>query len=168
MNLILQPNWAVIRKIYNGILLINSVVLALGVQHSDSVVLLLRVSHSVIWLFATHGLYPLGSSAHGIFQVKILEWIAILFSRASSQHKDRTGVSRVAGRFFTVWSTREAWFIYIYIYIYMCVYVYTYTYIYSFKISFRLLQSIEQSSFCYTVGPWWLSILNIPVCTYQS
>ena len=33
---------------------------------------------------------------------------------------------------------------------------------------FRLLQSIEQSSLFYTVGPCWLSILNIPVCTCQS
>ena len=74
-------------------MLINNVVLALGVQHSDSVVLLLCVSHSVIWLFATHGLYPLGSSVHGIFQVKILASIAILFSRASSQPKDWTHVS---------------------------------------------------------------------------
>ena len=33
---------------------------------------------------------------------------------------------------------------------------------------FRLLQSIEQSSLCYTVGPCWLSILNIVVCTCQA
>ena len=33
---------------------------------------------------------------------------------------------------------------------------------------FRFLQNIEQSSLCYTVGPYWLSILNIAVCTYQS
>ena len=33
---------------------------------------------------------------------------------------------------------------------------------------FRLLQSIEQSALCYTVGPYWLSILNIAVCTCQS
>ena len=33
---------------------------------------------------------------------------------------------------------------------------------------FRLLQSIEQSSLCYMVGPYWLSILNIAVCTCQS
>ena len=32
----------------------------------------------------------------------------------------------------------------------------------------RLLQNIEQSSLCYTVGPCWLSILNIAVCTCQS
>ena len=33
---------------------------------------------------------------------------------------------------------------------------------------FKLLQSIEQSSLCYTVGPCWLSILNTAVCTCQS
>jgi len=33
---------------------------------------------------------------------------------------------------------------------------------------FRLLQSIEQSSLCCTVGPCWLSVLNIALCTYQS
>ena len=33
---------------------------------------------------------------------------------------------------------------------------------------FRLLQNTEQSSLCYTVGPCWLSILNIAVCTCQS
>ena len=48
-----------------------------------------------------------GSSAHGIFQARALEWIAILFSRGSSQPRDRTRVSHVAGRRFTVWATRE-------------------------------------------------------------
>ena len=33
--------------------------------------------------------------------------------------------------------------------------------------SFILLHNIEQSSLCYTVGPCWLSILNIAVCTCQ-
>ena len=33
---------------------------------------------------------------------------------------------------------------------------------------FRLLQNVEQSSLCYTVGPCWLSMLNITVCTCQS
>ena len=33
---------------------------------------------------------------------------------------------------------------------------------------FRVLQSIEQSSLCYTVGPCWLSILNTAVCANQS
>ena len=33
---------------------------------------------------------------------------------------------------------------------------------------FRLLHNIEQRSLCYTVGPCWLSVLNIAVCTCQS
>ena len=33
---------------------------------------------------------------------------------------------------------------------------------------FRLLENIEQGSLCYTVGPCWLSILNVAVCTHQS
>ena len=48
-----------------------------------------------------------GSSVHGIFQARVLEWVAISFSRGSSQPRDRTWVSRTAGRRFTVWATRE-------------------------------------------------------------
>ena len=42
-----------------------------------------------------------GSSDHGIFQARILEWVAISFSRGSSQPRDPTQVSCTAGRFFT-------------------------------------------------------------------
>ena len=45
---------------------------------------------------------------HGILQARILEWVAFPFSRGSSQSRDQTQVSRVAGRFFTSWATREA------------------------------------------------------------
>ena len=48
-----------------------------------------------------------GSPVHGILQARILEWVAIPFSRGSSQGRDQTQVSCVAGRFFTVWATRE-------------------------------------------------------------
>ena len=48
-----------------------------------------------------------GSSVHGILQVRILEWVAIPFSRGSLQPRDRTKVSRIAGRFLTGWATRE-------------------------------------------------------------
>ena len=51
---------------------------------------------------------PPGSSVHGIFQARIPEWVTIPFSRRSSQPKDRTRVSPTAGRFFTIWATREA------------------------------------------------------------
>ena len=44
---------------------------------------------------------PPGSSVHGILQGRILEWVAISFSRGSPQPKDRTQVFCTAGRFFT-------------------------------------------------------------------
>ena len=40
-------------------------------------------------------------TAHGILQARILEWVAFPFSRGSSQPRDRTQVSRIAGGFFT-------------------------------------------------------------------
>ena len=43
-----------------------------------------------------------GSSVHGIFQARVLEWVAISFSRGSSGPRDQTRVSRIAGRRFTV------------------------------------------------------------------
>ena len=49
-----------------------------------------------------------GSSVHGIFQARVLEWIAISFSRGSSRPRNRTWVSHIVGRRFTVWATREA------------------------------------------------------------
>ena len=49
-----------------------------------------------------------GSSVHGIFQARVLERVAISFSRGSSRSRDWTRVSRIAGRRFTVWATREA------------------------------------------------------------
>ena len=47
------------------------------------------------------------SSVHGIFQARILEWVAISFSRGSSWPRDRTQVSHTVGRCFTVWATGE-------------------------------------------------------------
>ena len=43
-----------------------------------------------------------GSSVHGLLQAGILEWVAISFSRESSQPRDRTQVFRTAGRRFTI------------------------------------------------------------------
>ena len=45
--------------------------------------------------------------ADGIPQARILEWVAFPFSRGSSQPKDQTQVSHIAGGFFTSWATRE-------------------------------------------------------------
>ena len=49
---------------------------------------------------------PPGSSVHGIIHARILEWLAIPLSRESSWFRDRTQVSCIAGRFFTVWAMR--------------------------------------------------------------
>jgi len=47
---------------------------------------------------------PPGSSVNGISQARILEWVAIPFFRVSSQPRDQTQVSCIAGRFFTAWA----------------------------------------------------------------
>ena len=45
---------------------------------------------------------------HGILQARILEWVAVPFSRGSSQPRDGTHVSHIAGGLVTSWDTREA------------------------------------------------------------
>ena len=67
------------------------------------------VSHSVLPDFLwPHGLKPTWLLCHGIFQSRILEWFSISFSRGLSQPRDQTSVSCPAGRFITIWATREA------------------------------------------------------------
>ena len=56
-----------------------------------------------VWLLRPHE-----PSVHGILQAKILEWVAISFSRGSSWPRSWTQVSCTAGRFFTSWGMREA------------------------------------------------------------
>ena len=48
-----------------------------------------------------------GSSVCGIFQARILEWVAISFSRGSSQPRDQTRVSLIVGRHLAIWATKE-------------------------------------------------------------
>ena len=48
-----------------------------------------------------------GFSIPGILQARMLEWVAISFSKRSSQPRDWTWVSHIAGRRFTIWATRE-------------------------------------------------------------
>ena len=47
------------------------------------------------------------SLSMGILQARILEWVAMLSSRGSSQPRGWTQVSHIAGEFFTIWATRE-------------------------------------------------------------
>ena len=56
---------------------------------------------------------PMDYTVHGILQARILEWVAFPFSRGFSQPRDQTQVSRIAGRFFSSWATREASFLFI-------------------------------------------------------
>ena len=51
---------------------------------------------------------PPGSSVHGILQARILEWVAISFSRKSSRPREQTQVSRISDRRLNLWATREA------------------------------------------------------------
>ena len=51
---------------------------------------------------------PPGSSAHGVFQARIVKWVAIPFSKGFSWPRDHTLVSCIASRFFTVWATSVA------------------------------------------------------------
>ena len=56
---------------------------------------------------------PMDCIVYEILQVRVLEWVAFLFSRGSSQPRDWTQVSRIVGGFFTNWAIRETWFIWV-------------------------------------------------------
>ena len=71
---------------------------------------------------------PPVSPVHGILWAKILEWAAMPSSRGSSQPRDQTQVTGIAGGFFTIWATREAP-----ICVCMCVCVYICTHIYGWR-----------------------------------
>ena len=51
---------------------------------------------------------PMDSTVHGILQARILEWVTFPFSRGSSQPRNQTRVSCIAGGFFTNWAIGEA------------------------------------------------------------
>ena len=63
----------------------------------------MKVAQSCLTLYK-----PMDYTVHGILQARILEWVAFHFSRGSSQPRDWTLVSQIAGGFFTTWATREA------------------------------------------------------------
>ena len=67
---------------------------------NGKVTVLVVQSYATLWEPTDYSL-P-GSSVHGILQARILEWVAIPFSRESSWPKDRTWISCTAGRFFTI------------------------------------------------------------------
>ena len=60
-----------------------------------------------IWKFLRYvWLSVIPWSVHGILHERIMDWVAIPFSRVSSPPRDQTQVSCTAGRFFPIWATR--------------------------------------------------------------
>ena len=81
------------------------------VLNTNSINLVFCLKHVKVNMLVTHlcltlghpmDCSPLGSSVHGILQWRILEWIAIPFSRKYSQSRDLTQVSCIGDRFFTI------------------------------------------------------------------
>ena len=76
-------------------------------QHIRSIESESEVAQSCLTLCDPMDCSPPGSCIHGILQARILEWVAISFSR-SSLPRDRTQVSSIGGRRFNLWATKEA------------------------------------------------------------
>ena len=107
-----------------------------------SLIVKVKVAQSCATLCNPMYCSPPGSSIHGILQARILEWVAISFSRGFSSPRDPTQVSHIAGGFFTIWAIREALFPY------------------------RLLPNTDYSSLCYTVSPYCLCYIQQWVYAY--
>ena len=73
----------------------------------DDVTVAVCLLLSSVQLFTTPSTSPPGSSVRGILQARILEWVAIPFSRGSSWPRDQTQVSYIAGEFFTTWVVKN-------------------------------------------------------------
>ena len=69
-------------------------------------VVVIKLTQSCPTLCNPMGCSLRGCAVHWIFQATVLEWVAISFSRGSSQPRDRTQVSRIVHRDFTIWATR--------------------------------------------------------------
>ena len=105
------------------------------------------------------------SSVHGILQARILEWVAISFPRESSQPRNQTWVSCIAGRFFTDWAMRE---VHVYIWIHTHTHTHTHTHIMlrfnmSKRSSFYFLLSVNRpiSSFKFSLPLKKMGILHV-------
>ena len=79
-------------------------------QHPLFTDMLVKVTQSYPVLSDPMGCGLPGSSVHGILQARTLEWVAMPSSKASSWPRDQTQVSCIAGRFFTIWTTRNGIF----------------------------------------------------------
>ena len=86
----------------------NKCLLISRLQSPSVVILVTKVTQSCPTLCDPMDCSPPGSSVHGILQARVLEGVAISFSRGSSQPRDRTRVSCIPGRRFTLCAAREA------------------------------------------------------------
>ena len=84
--------------IYNILLFLMSIFILKHIHNNTLLLLLMSINIYFLKVYF----------AHGILQARILEWVAIPFSRGSSWPRSWTHVSCIAGRFFTIWASREA------------------------------------------------------------
>ena len=78
-----------------------------SISSSNCCFLMSEVSQSCLTLCDSMDYSLPGFSIHGIFQARILEWVAISFSRRTSRPRDWTHISHTVGRRFTIWATGE-------------------------------------------------------------
>ena len=104
------------------------------------------LSHA--WLFRNRmDCSPPGSSIYGVFQARILEWVAISFSRGSSQTRDQAHVSCIGSWILYHWPTREA-------------HIYIYTHMYGLFSFMRLLKSEMWSWSFKNYNVWYCNIVR--------
>ena len=117
-----------------------------------------------------HGRSLPGSSVHGILQARILEWVAIPFSRASSWPMDWTQVSCITGRFFTIWATKGAPYMCVCVYIHTHTHTYTYLYMCTYTcistciLYFRNHEFILSSTEFNPSSFWHCSLTSFHIC----
>ena len=100
--------FSILPSSHNWILLPSEVSPAHLTSHHLRPALCVLVSQFCLTLCDPLNCSPPGSSLHGILQARVLEWVAISFSRGSAWLRNWTQDSGIAGRFFTIWATREA------------------------------------------------------------
>ena len=92
-------------RVFQFLFLLRYSSFALG--FSMSLVVVVKVAQLCLTLCNPMDCSLPSSSVHGILQARILEWLAIPFSRGFSQPRNQIQVSHIAGGFFTDWATRE-------------------------------------------------------------
>ena len=108
---------------------------------------------------------PMGYTVHGLLQARILEWVAFPFSRGSSQPRDRTQISCIAGGFFTSWAIREAPTVYIF---YVKVRFPVTSTLYSHKYEIKIFKALKFFKFIISLGCAGSSLLHMAFSSYKE